>query len=291
MDAVTAGQPDGHESDVESVVLRAVLDIVTDAVVVLDADGRVSCANEALHALVGGTPHDAAALDELLPRAEGEPVFHRALRGMGGSDLSVKHGRTGARLAVTAHPVLAGDELRGVVAVLRPAALTDDDETAAGLVDGLTGVASLDGLVAYVEAQLAAGRADLAVLRVDIERFRGLNERLGKEAGDEVLRQLADILGRSVRGDDFVARIGGGEFAVAYHGVGDAQLLAVINRVSRLVCTELTVGGQSLPVTCNVAAATVLPGDDANTLLQRADARRPRVMTGSAVPGRPLVRR
>ncbi|HEX9258954.1 MAG TPA: sensor domain-containing diguanylate cyclase [Acidimicrobiales bacterium] len=290
MDAVAASQPEGRD-DERTATLRAVLAVVTDPVVVLDDQGAVFGASEAFHALLGATPADAEAIDALLTRPAGEPVVQHALRGVSGTDIEVHHARTGRRLAVTAQPVVTDGRTCGVVATVRELAATGDDADTSTLVDPLTGLANLDGLLAHVERHLESGHGELAVLRVDIERFRALNERLGREAGDEVLRQLAEILGRSVRGHDFVSRIGGGEFAVAYHGVGDAQLLAVINRVTRSVCTELTVDGQSVAVTCNVAAATVLPGDDANTLVQRADARRPRTVAGPPMGGRPLVRR
>ncbi|MEC9432093.1 MAG: EAL domain-containing protein [Pseudomonadota bacterium] len=98
-----------------------------------------------------------------------------------------------------------------------------DEAERAALHDALTGLPNrrfldrlLDGLADRARGEAFDRRSDarLAVMLVDLDRFKAINDTLGHDAGDHVLRLMADILRDSVREGDFVARIGGDEFVV-----------------------------------------------------------------------------
>lgn len=98
-----------------------------------------------------------------------------------------------------------------------------DEAERAALHDALTGLPNrrfldrlLDGLAARARGEAFDRRSDarLAVMLVDLDRFKAINDTLGHDAGDHVLRLMADILRDCVRDGDFVARIGGDEFVV-----------------------------------------------------------------------------
>ena len=118
----------------------------------------------------------------------------------------------------------------------------------------------------------AREQRDLAVLFVDVDSFKSVNDRCGHEGGDRVLVVVAERLLSVVRHCDTVARLGGDEFVVLCEGLddalGDASLMA--ERIIRAVDQPVVV--EDLPgISVSVGVALPAPGDDADRLLRRAD--------------------
>ncbi len=80
--------------------------------------------------------------------------------------------------------------------------------------DHLTGMANRRALDRYLDDLRARGIEDAAMLAIDVDHFKAVNDRFGHGVGDEVLRRLGTIFAASVRSEDFAARIGGDEFVV-----------------------------------------------------------------------------
>ena len=102
----------------------------------------------------------------------------------------------------------------------------------------------------------------LAVLVLDIDRFKTVNDRHGHPAGDAVLREVAARLERSVRVTDLLARFGGEEFLIALPGIGPEQARAVAERLCAAV-TERPValpGGPEIPVTLSAGLSHIVHG-------------------------------
>lgn len=112
----------------------------------------------------------------------------------------------------------------------------------------------------------------VAVLMIDIDKFKGLNDTYGHPAGDQVLRQVAGAITAAVRDHDVPARIGGEEFAVLLRNPGPEVALEVGERVRRAVrdldLGEIGVSGVSVSV--GVANA-VGPDEPIHALVDRAD--------------------
>jgi diguanylate cyclase (GGDEF)-like protein len=148
------------------------------------------------------------------------------------------------------------------------------------LKDPLTGLANRDaferGLAACVQERRDGERSgELGLLMIDIDRFKGVNDRLGHLAGDEVLRAIGRTLTSVVRGTDFPARFGGEEFAVVMPETTAEGLEAVAHRV-RLAVEKclITAAGETLSVTVSVGGsslATVRRDDDGRRLIAVAD--------------------
>jgi diguanylate cyclase (GGDEF)-like protein len=88
---------------------------------------------------------------------------------------------------------------------------------AASLSDSLTGVANRRAFDQHLEAEIdrvSRFQYPLSLLMIDIDRFKQINDVFGHPAGDQVIRRVAELIGHSARTTDFVARIGGDEFAV-----------------------------------------------------------------------------
>jgi diguanylate cyclase (GGDEF)-like protein len=105
----------------------------------------------------------------------------------------------------------------------------------------------LDGL-------LGAGGG--ALLVCDLDNFKRVNDSLGHEAGDEVLRRFADVLRRSTRGTDVPTRLGGEEFAVLLPGAGGDEALAVAERLRLAVRAAFAGFPASVSVSVGVAASS-----------------------------------
>lgn len=130
----------------------------------------------------------------------------------------------------------------------------------------------------------AAGRP-LALVFVDLDGFKAVNDGLGHRAGDHVLVTVAQRLRAAVRDDDLVARVGGDEFAVICPGVGLAAVDRLAARVARDVGKDIVIDGRPVSVGASVGVAVhqaAAPGlarvEDAavtgiaEALVQRADA-------------------
>ena len=142
------------------------------------------------------------------------------------------------------------------------------------LTDPLTGVANRRQLIARADYEIARhARASLqfAVVMIDLDGFKALNDRFGHAAGDELLCDVAGSLGHSIRGQDTVARLGGDEFCVLAPETDGHGIPRLTNRIGRAVASA-TSGVETLRASLGVA---IFP-DDGHTaaeLLRAADER------------------
>ena len=138
--------------------------------------------------------------------------------------------------------------------------------------DSLTSLPGRDEAMARLRAaELAGDEAVIAVLYIDVDQFKRVNDRVGHGGGDAVLLAVADRLRAAVRPGDVVSRFGGDEFVVVAGGVTDAPSAAVIaERIRSGVSEPVRVDGRRLSVTVSVGVA-VGPGSSARSLLEQAD--------------------
>lgn len=143
--------------------------------------------------------------------------------------------------------------------------------------DALTGLPNRLLLQDRLHQALAKARRSgepVALLFIDLDRFKPINDTLGHHIGDQLLQEIARRLSHCVRESDTVARLGGDEFVIVLDGVaavGDIHRVAekVIAEVARVVEVE----GHDLFVTASIGISiSTLDGDDGETLLQHADA-------------------
>ncbi len=128
--------------------------------------------------------------------------------------------------------------------------------------DPLTGVGNRKMFLERAEHELAeASRTMTAVIVVDLDGFRDLNDTHGHEIGDELLRAAADRLAANVRANDVVARLDGDEFVVLLPGLEDEQAaVAVAERVLTELHRPLEVGGLKMTVRASAGVALTAGG-------------------------------
>jgi diguanylate cyclase (GGDEF)-like protein len=114
----------------------------------------------------------------------------------------------------------------------------------------------------------------LALMMVDVDSFKQLNDSFGHAVGDQVLCTIANRLVQSVRLTDTVARMGGDEFTVLLNGLRheyEAQKIA--SQVVSNVCAPIVIDGRTVEVSVSVGVATCPEdGDNVETLLRNSDA-------------------
>ncbi len=124
--------------------------------------------------------------------------------------------------------------------------------------DELTGLANrrvfIDELTACIGSPRAAD--DAAVLMLDLDRFKVVNDSLGHSIGDEILRTVSDRLRLAVRGVDLISRLGGDEFVVLLRGpVGELEAVSVAQRIIELIREPIQTGSHEVFITGSIGIA------------------------------------
>ena len=146
---------------------------------------------------------------------------------------------------------------------------------AAALRDELTGLGNRRSLYEEVERQIGGGREPrpIAVLLLDLDSFKDLNDVLGHAVGDSLLIEVASRLRETIRAGDVIVRMGGDEFAVLLERPADAATAqAAAIRIRDALQQSFLLDGIPLHVAASIGAALYPDhGEDAQTLLRHAD--------------------
>jgi diguanylate cyclase (GGDEF)-like protein/PAS domain S-box-containing protein len=142
--------------------------------------------------------------------------------------------------------------------------------------DALTGLPNRRLLNDRLVQSLAQAKREtwqLAVMFIDLDRFKNINDTLGHTVGDEVLREMSRRLTGILRESDTVARVGGDEFVVVLSHAQPGDLALVTAKMMSELCSPVNCEGQELRITASIGVASY-PGDaeDPLKLLSQADA-------------------
>ena len=140
--------------------------------------------------------------------------------------------------------------------------------------DALTGMVNRKAFAEFLEEAFPGAADDqLAVLLVDVDDFKFVNDSLGHAAGDAVLRAVAGRLRSAVRDDDMVARLGGDEFAVVVQAHDAPATAAVVaERILSSLQRSVAIGGSDVEIGCSIGIATGAPqSTTADEVVRNAD--------------------
>jgi diguanylate cyclase (GGDEF)-like protein len=141
--------------------------------------------------------------------------------------------------------------------------------------DALTGLANGRLFHEFVNRQLALcrrNRTSLAVLFIDLDGFKSVNDRCGHEIGDRLLRSVAGRLASSIRSSDVAARLGGDEFAVLLVNPDLDRVPALVRKILDVVSAPYEIDGHALQISASVGVAPYPGcGESSEQLLKRAD--------------------
>lgn len=155
--------------------------------------------------------------------------------------------------------------------------------------DSLTGLHNRRYAMHHLDQMIRSAPNGVAVMMLDLDYFKSVNDEFGHAAGDQVLRHVARRLRAQLRGIDLVARIGGEEFLVALPNASRARALDCAERLRLAIgAAPILVEGAARPVAVTMSVGIALSqgtGDSAARLLERAD----RALYGSKSEGRNLV--
>jgi len=161
---------------------------------------------------------------------------------------------------------ISSDEMRALHDVLSQQARHDT-------LTGLPNRAALSELLRGALEHRLPGAPDLAVLFLDLDGFKLINDSLGHSAGDELLMRAAERIQAAIRDHDVVARLGGDEFVVVCSEVESIDTaVAIAQRIAGQLKRPFRIGGQDAVISASVGIALAAPGDDTvDDLLRRAD--------------------
>lgn len=141
--------------------------------------------------------------------------------------------------------------------------------------DALTDLPNRALFVDRAEKALALARRDsdtVGVILLDLDRFKNVNDSLGHDAGDELIRHSASRLREVLRGSDTVARLGGDEFAILLPGLHSDETVRVALKLLDAMRRPFLVAGRELRVSASLGLAIgPQDGDDVQTLVKSAD--------------------
>jgi two-component system, cell cycle response regulator len=145
------------------------------------------------------------------------------------------------------------------------------------ITDALTGLYNrryMESHIGTLVEQAVARDKPLAVLLLDIDYFKSINDGHGHDAGDDVLREFALRIRKSIRGLDLACRYGGEEFVVVMPETDMAVATMVAERLRRRIASEpfaIQKGARSIEVTISIGIAALGPNDNPAAIIKRAD--------------------
>ena len=264
---------------------RSLVETSSDVIWILDADGLVTFVTPSAERVLGYRPADCEELplwgflhQDDVERARAAVANAIATGEVG--EIEWRMRRSSGEWAIcdsTLRSLLTDPAVGGVVVNLRD--ITERKTLEQQLIrkalhDPLTGLAN--GALLRDRIGLALGRArrgtPCALLLVDLDDFKAVNDGLGHASGDQVLITVARRLVQAVRPGDTVARLGGDEFAVLLDSHEQLAPEIVANRIQELLREPMLVYGHELFAPASIGLATSEGTEDAEALLRDADA-------------------
>ncbi len=275
-----------------AVPLTAFLDATGDGYVEVDATGTTVAWSDRAARLFGWSAAAAIGrpIDQLIVVGDAEAAAERSisgtLRGMEGGQGPIPRRVRGRNpwpieVELVGCPIPHPDGTRYAASFRAVSHRRSDEDRLARRTgrDELTGLANrrrvieqLQHLLAQLPHRELPTSELIGVLSIDVDRFKVVNESVGRRAGDRLLRQLAGRLHTTANGDDLLARVAGDEFVVVALGRADmAEVLSFAEEISVRLSEPFWVNGRELRPTASIGVAVTRRAGAAETLVRDAD--------------------
>ncbi len=268
-------------------LLDSIVTTAADGIAVVNVEGEIEFANPALAALTGHTMLDRLPVRQLLrPAAGGEGFWETLCRSSGTiradtTNLQMHaHTSGGAiipvEIKVSRMTLDGAQKLTVVVRDVSERARSEERMWRLAHFDELSGLPNrllFRQLLEQAIHDANRERKSIAVLFIDLDRFKLINDAIGHDSGDIVLRQVAGRLRQCLREADLLSRFGGDEFAVLLREIDDPEAArATAQRVLAAVAQPYEVNGEKYHLSTSVGIS-IYPGDspDATALLRNAE--------------------
>lgn len=273
-------------------MLHSILKNLTEGVIVADRQEKLLLVNPAARELLGlgsvaGLATDIFGMyeaDTVTRIADRARPMARALRGESVSEVEIFHRNAdapaGRFLSVNARPLMdANGQVKGGIVSFRDVTArrkVEDELTHLSLHDGQTNIPNRAFFVETLRKAIARAERNhsrLAVLLLNLDRLKQINDRYGHDNGDQLLAEVARRLTDGLRAGDFLARIGGDEFVVLFEDFGHSEHAASLaEKIQQVLDPAFAVGEHQIPVTASIGISTYPEcGDDAGSLIKTAD--------------------
>lgn len=271
--------------------------VLLDAFVVVDPQGRVVKCNAMFSQLSGQKTRQilkANSFDDLISMsvAGKKLVIQDLLTSPGPTRIDevncTAEGGKELNLIIGVYPLQQGDEKLGAFVLLRDVTAETNlqdkykDKATQSITDALTGLFNRAYFVDYLASQLAtlesfpesAPQRSMAVVMLDIDFFKKINDVYGHQAGDYVIRTVGDLLRKTFRKTDVVARYGGEEFLAILPGTDAMGAIVAADKLRTLVQNfNFAFEGTSIPVRISSGVAQINIGaESGDQAIARADA-------------------
>lgn len=276
-----------RDARAEDAFIRVALQQLTTPVLACDAGGHVRYFNDAFaagnpqiqvgeHIDVGSRSDRIFQIDGVTPVDQAELPLVKALRGQPVVDepLQVRTDDGLRTYKTSARPILgAAGEILGAVLVKHD--VTAEQKANAELVrractDELTGLGNRAQITAELQ-KIAGSGAELALILIDIDNFKTINDSLGHEAGDRLLVEVASRISSQVRFADVTARLGGDEFVVFVRTTEPREARLVAQRILIALAAPVDVAGTPVAITASIGIAMSAAAEGVTSLLAAAD--------------------
>jgi len=276
----------------EEALLQSILQNLSEGVVVADRNEKLLLVNPAARRMLGigsvaGLASDLLGLyrtDTGDPLSDRDRPLARAVRGETVSDFEIFHRNAGAPqgvyLSANARPLRDPDGVvtGGIVSIrdISDRKRVEEELAQLALYDRLTNVPNRAFFIESLGKAISRARrsgTSLAVLQLNLDRFRRINDELGTEGGDQVLKDVARRLTGGLRAGDFVARLGRDDFAVLFEDYEHFERAAgLAEKIRGILAPPLRVDGREIHVTASIGISSFPDcAEDPVTLLKTAD--------------------
>lgn len=271
---------------------RSVIESANDAIVLTNCQGQICEWNKSAQAIFGYTPDEilGSSLSVLFPSNyyrqlsndnEKDSLLFSGLQHLGGKTSELnglkKDGREfPLEISFSSWETAEGFFYSGIIRDVTERKSLEDQLVHQALHDPLTKLANrvlFRNRVEHALKGIDRHQADVAVMFLDLDNFKTINDTLGHAAGDELLISVAERLRACLRASDTPARLGGDEFAVLIEDTINMQgALLVAERIKKILSTPFSIGGRSVFVGTSIGIATTITGSESpEDLLRNAD--------------------